>query len=58
MPRVAGEAYTTALAGIGDQEIVLSLVAVAEITKLDMKLDNGRVVVCLARVFMSFKYEE
>ena len=37
---------------------MLSLVAVAEITKLDMKLDNGRLVVCLARVFMSFKYEE
>ncbi len=37
---------------------MLSLVAVAEITKLDMKLDNGRVVVCLARVSMSFKYED
>lgn len=31
---------------------------VAEITKLDMKLDNGKVVAYRARVSMSFKYED
>ena len=31
---------------------------VAEITKLDMKLDNGKVVAFRARVSMSFKYED
>ncbi|CAG0939530.1 MAG: Calcium dodecin [Rhodocyclaceae bacterium] len=30
---------------------------VAEITKLDMKIDNGKVVAFRARVSMSFKYE-
>jgi len=30
---------------------------VAEITKLDMKIDNGKVVAYRARVSMSFKYE-
>jgi flavin-binding protein dodecin len=31
---------------------------VAEITKLDMKLDGGKVVAYRARVSMSFKYED
>jgi flavin-binding protein dodecin len=31
---------------------------VAEITKLDMKIDNGKVVAYRARVSMSFKYED
>lgn len=31
---------------------------VAEVTKLDMKLDNGKVVAYRARVSMSFKYED
>jgi len=31
---------------------------VAEITKLDMKLDDGKVVSYRARVSMSFKYED
>ncbi len=30
---------------------------VAEVTKLDMKIDNGKVVAYRARVSMSFKYE-
>lgn len=30
---------------------------VAEITKLDMKVDNGKVVAYRARVSLSFKYE-
>ena len=30
---------------------------VAEINKLDMKLENGKVVVYRARVSLSFKYE-
>jgi flavin-binding protein dodecin len=30
---------------------------VAEITKLDMKIDNGKVVAYRARVSMSFKYD-
>lgn len=30
---------------------------VAEITKLDMKIENGKVVAYRARVSMSFKYE-
>ena len=31
---------------------------VAEITKFDMKIDNGKVVAYRARVSMSFKYED
>ena len=31
---------------------------VAEITKLDMKIDDGKVVAYRARVSMSFKYED
>jgi len=31
---------------------------VAEITKLDMKIDNGKVVAYRERVSMSFKYED
>ncbi len=31
---------------------------VAEITKLDMKIDNGKVVAYRARVSMSVKYED
>ena len=31
---------------------------VAEITKLDMKIDGGKVVAYRARVSLSFKYEE
>jgi len=31
---------------------------VAEITKLDMKIDGGKVVAYRARVSMSFKYED
>ncbi len=31
---------------------------VAEITKLDMKLENGKVAAFRARVSMSFKYED
>jgi flavin-binding protein dodecin len=31
---------------------------VAEVTKLDMKIDNGKVVAYRARVSMSFKYED
>lgn len=31
---------------------------VAEVTKLDMKLDDGKVVAYRARVSMSFKYED
>jgi len=31
---------------------------VAEITKLDMKIDDGKVVAFRARVSMSFKYED
>jgi len=31
---------------------------VAEITKLDMKLENGKVAAFRARVKLSFKYEE
>jgi len=31
---------------------------VAEVTKLDMKLDDGKVVAFRARVSMSFKYED
>ena len=31
---------------------------VAEITKFDMKIDNGKVVSYRARVSMSFKYED
>jgi dodecin len=31
---------------------------VAEITKLDMKIENGKVVAYRARVSMSFKYED
>ncbi len=30
---------------------------VAEVTKLDMKIENGKVVAFRARVSMSFKYE-
>ena len=30
---------------------------IAEITKLDMKLENGKVTVFRARVSLSFKYE-
>jgi dodecin len=30
---------------------------VAEITKLDMKIDNGKVVAYRARVSLSFKYD-
>ena len=30
---------------------------VAEVTKLDMKIDNGKVFAFRARVSMSFKYE-
>ena len=30
---------------------------VAEVVKLDMKIDNGKVVAYRARVSMSFKYE-
>ena len=31
---------------------------VAEVTKLDMKIENGKVVAYRARVSMSFKYED
>ena len=31
---------------------------VAEITKFDMKIENGKVVAYRARVSMSFKYED
>ncbi|MCF8199803.1 MAG: dodecin family protein [Sulfuritalea sp.] len=31
---------------------------VAEITKLDMKIENGKVAAFRARVSMSFKYED
>jgi flavin-binding protein dodecin len=31
---------------------------VAEITKLDMKIDNGKVVAYRARVNLSFRYED
>lgn len=31
---------------------------VAEITKLDMKIENGKVTAFRARVSMSFKYED
>jgi flavin-binding protein dodecin len=31
---------------------------IAEITKLDMRIENGRVVAYRARVNISFKYEE
>lgn len=31
---------------------------VAEITKLDMKIENGKVAAYRARVSMSFKYED
>ena len=31
---------------------------VAEVTKLDMKVENGKVVAYRARVNVSFKYEE
>ena len=31
---------------------------VAKITKLDMKIDDGKVVAYRARVSMSFKYED
>jgi hypothetical protein len=30
---------------------------IAEVTKLDMKVDNGKVVAYRARVSLSFKYE-
>lgn len=30
---------------------------IAEVTKLDMKIDNGKVVDYRARVLLSFKYE-
>ena len=30
---------------------------IAEVTKLDMKIDNGKVVGYRARVLLSFKYE-
>jgi flavin-binding protein dodecin len=35
----------------------LSNLRVAEVTKLDMKIDNGKVVAYRARVSMSFKCE-
>ena len=31
---------------------------VAEVTKLDMKIENGKVAAYRARVSMSFKYED
>ena len=36
----------------------LSNLRVAEVNKLDMKVDNGKVVAYRARVSLSFKYEK
>ena len=35
----------------------LNNLRIAEVTKLDMKIDNGKVVDYRARVLLSFKYE-
>lgn len=47
-----------ARAGVESAAKTLRDLRVAEITKLDMKIEGGKVVAYRARVSMSFKYED